>query len=512
LTSLRNSYAKSDKTLSMFKKISLVLPFILLGCQTYRPIVDGAGLCSRSPANNESCTAVLAHNEKTIELKNVEAAFASLDQYWTPDTNSLDFSEPEDLKDHTRRYYLFSSFGLVLAKDLIEREKRGDQTAKILRKIGYKQKYGLLLPNKNLGLMYFNIYRLLIESARAAHIADSEINLPALKFISRTGKIKFVSPGIDPLPDSKNGWRLDLTNEELAPALYAKMIAEKKLILEPVVWFHDIGHIIDSIECPECTAAFRHYFEAKSKSKLPTYNVFRNDYGKWHDYIINETAYFPSPTKIEAITSVIPDFKLTSGSAQSLDQKYLDMPTAKLMALAKKFLAAQEILFPRHGGGARDFYYPRFKKDEELFADVVGFLRKGANRPTMFALERNFNWHFFREEAPGIFDRLDIILNRWNNEDLRKDLRLRYGAATEKDFKLLRHKLVAGHLAEIERKIVVALTLGMGPIQIANDLAALHRTGDVEAYKKSATYQYYSTYPEDSIMELLMLKPFSDPQ
>src|SRR5262249_8625822 len=160
-----------------------------------------------------------------------------------------------------------------LGRTLARRAELGDETVKYLREIGFALEDGNLMPPKDLPAVFTNLNRLFLDSAAKSGVKDEDILYPSFLFyrgqITKKGdqfsgaeEVRFIRPGIDPLPP-KGEWKLLNTSVQTTAELWESMILQQRMILDPAMFQHDVGHVIDNIERPHYMAAYRDYIRAK---------------------------------------------------------------------------------------------------------------------------------------------------------------------------------------------------------------------------------------------------------
>lgn len=508
-------------------RYSILLFAFSLGCQT-RPMSMIDCTSNRTPASSaEKCSSVFTKQIKAPTSKDMSNFFRQLEEFGFSESDILKKIDDGYLAENisTLEFENFyepdinrNLFHTTTAKILGQRQIQKDSTTKILLELGYESVSGNLMPPRDLAGLYSRIFDRLVNSATKAGVAESNIIYPAFLFSRKnpqtnTKEMLFVRPGIDSPPKATEGWKISTRSFELSPAEFNRMLQERKFLLEPGMFFHDMGHIIDFIERPQYMVAFREYSEKKQKAlhdpSVPPAVLWhtlgqvaiRGDIERY----MNEWIYLPSEKNISQIKSTISDLNFSSpNSLTSLQESYKKLSSLELLQKSKAFLKERYVLFSSHGGGSRDFSVERYltpltviKGFEEIFMPEGQAILPRALNDLEVQLrdpDRSYRQH----EAPGFFMRLSYLIDLKEGKevpleisDFLKQHAVKLGST---DFMSYLDLQMAYHLAEIQFRLQMALHYKMTPEQIAQDTALLYERDGWENYKKTKTSQYYSTY------------------
>lgn len=519
------------------------LPLFLLvsSCQTAHKKMDACNSIGRHPASlacegaykNSNVSIAENQEKKDTETLRVEpanftrerssltptqaAVEAAIDQLANYGKDGDRWKYIETVEAHSRMEVKVGSDEKVsLGKELLARRTLKESTAVIMTRLGYKEQYGYLMPPRNQALLYKNLYVAIVESALKAGISSSDIILPALGFTHNvTRQVYFASPGIDKLPDPKE-WRLMNSSEELNAEQFSKMIEDRKLLLDAFMMSHDIGHHIDLIERPQYHVLFRNYVVAratffKNFKDHPGIKNFRS-YDRFVDQVVNEWVYLPNAKNLSTIKKVIPKFEQGKNSSfEDLKTKYRSLDQASILLISQNFFKFRYQLFDKHGGGARDTSYDRFKVDRYHRDYIDRLENKTKEKFSMDYDIRDSITHFLKYEAPALFERIQKLLS--SNPDryvLRAIITAAKHIEKEGDLDAGKHELLAVHLAEVEYRIHQALNNDMTPEQFVKDITEIFKPGGMKKYLQSVTYKYFSTYPVGSLPRVLFVERYGD--
>ncbi|HWU41898.1 MAG TPA: hypothetical protein VN132_00630, partial [Bdellovibrio sp.] len=415
-----------------------------------------------------------------------------------------------------RRPLLSASLGEIL----FQRHQLDDPTTKVMvDKFGYRQYMNQLVPPQNLPALYARIFFELITSARASGLSDDEILLPAFPFvredrISKKRSYLFIRPGIDSLPNRAEGWRPELSMPELKTEEYQQLILEGKYLLDPIGFFHDIGHFIDYIERPRYMPDYRHLVSKKNaiahsnlseaeKIKLYGQIILTGDL----EFFINERLYLPSEKNVARIHQIIPTLKTDSFmSLENTRSLYKNKSSTELVRSAKSFLKNRFLLFSSHGGASRDRLIDVNLATPEFTINGLEetFKTESDQRSISFfpPYDKNVSVYLIHEPV-AIFQRLEYLIAYKEGQTIPIEIE-RYISQMMKDhsYKDMQNfvdVLISYHLAEIQFKIQIALLLKITPEQIATDTALLYEPEGWKKYQLTNTYRYFSTFRHNTI-------------
>lgn len=511
-----------------FCYLILILIFSL-GCQT-RPVSTMDCLSERTPASSaEMCSGVFLTRIKIPNTSDMQNFFRDLENFKSSAREVLKRIEAGYLVENTDIYNIEHAqvpdvyrhlVHVTTGKVLAQRLKLKDSTTKVLTELGYEMVSDQLMPPRYLSSLYSRVFERLAKGAEQAGLAESDVLWPAFLFSRRNAQtnakeLLFVRPGMDPLPKASEGWSLSLRGGELSAVDFNRMLQERKFLLEPGMFFHDMGHIVDFIERPQYMVAFREYSEKKHKAlndpavppavlpHLLGQVAIRGDIERY----MNEWIYLPSEKNIPRIRALISDLNFSSpGSLESLQVSYRKLSSPELLQKAKDFLKERYTLFSSHGGGARDF-----SNERNLFPWVInnGFAEILGTEGTAItsskrALDdkevqlREPDKLYRRHEAPGFFDRLTHLVNLKEGKEKAPEISTFLNQQSVKmgytDLMSFLDLQIAYHLAEVQYRVQMALHYKMTPEQIAKDTALLYDRDGWENYRKTRTSAYYSTY------------------
>jgi hypothetical protein len=483
------------------KLLLLLVTIVLIGCQTAQVAQVDCG--ERSPASDVCIDVFSKWTQPTLPARvpteiEIKSFFDQLTDYSARPWDVIAEVEKAftmNLGDSKRPVY----FGEILAR----RRREKDFTANFLvSRFGYREHAGYVMPPRNYSKLLSRIYTQVFESARANGVPESQIILPAFVF-SRTVRGKkeyaFLRPGIDPLPPKEFGWRLEKESYETPGPVFIDMITNGKMPLTPGMLFHDIGHFIDFIETPKYMPAFRGFLLAKKRFQAeferPGITERQNSYGKivnrdFIDRYLNEWVFLPSKRNAEVIDRTLLS-RNKSETLAEIEQKYSALTPEQAISKTKIVLRNWNLLFSRHGGGARDMSVERRFRQQDLVEGIIelstgisNYVQQGAGRgATMDA-------NYWKNEAPHMRHRLEVFLKILEGQEVPPEVQavVQDGASN----------LLVKQLAEIEFRIRTAQDLQMSPERMASDLALLYQPEGWKQYRRTPTYRYFSTFRDQS--------------
>ncbi len=496
-------------------RISIFIAAILLsGCQTISQ-VDNSPSCSdnREPASLRCESLFESEVKSQPEIQQIQTLrmpskqelstfFAELENYG---------AKPWDIIKAAELGYV-TNVGkpekpIHLGALLIERRSRGESTAKILTELGYKAQSGYLMPPRNISTLYANIYSKLRKSAEEAGIKEEDIIWPCLLFeryseVDRKQELKFVRPGMDALPPKNQNWQIVMRESELNQENFSRMILERKMLFSPGMFSHDINHIIDFIERPHYMPAFKNFLAAKRETQSIIMDLKEAEkiYGKNNnalksDEVLNELMTYPSEARRALIDKTLLSPSSSSESSAETIARYEKLGLERSLKKAREILSKQDILFARHGGGMRDFFVDRY---EDNFQTLKGLEDLIGNKSSYDPLGRDFQRAYLDNEAPGMFQRLALIVNFAENPQALSPVihkRLSWIAPERGvDVQTLTPYLLARQLSEIDQRIRAGLRYQITPEKILSDLSLLAKPQGWKLYLRTSTYAYFSTY------------------
>lgn len=425
--------------------------------------------------------------------------------------------------------YLDQIGGVTLGKELCDRKMMGDFTAQLFSELGFIEKNGMLLPPSDLAGVYLKMYQRIFETADKHGIPREKMPLPSIPFQHSENKsFIFIRPGIDQLPDPQV-WFIPLGKTELNDIQFAQMTEARRLIIEAGMLHHDMGHVADIIERPDYAEIYFHFITQRrqflskfdhlpdgSIQKLKAVDQFLNVTGfarfeiKMGE-VLNEWLYLPKKENQKKIKTIINVKETKNFTRAQLINKYQAMSLSELEIQARKLIENENVLFSRHGGGARDSSFHRFRArdkntDATDSARLIGGSSEVLSAPRYN--KENIIRGYLSLESPALIGRLKKLMTDEAATNAMLSAALNVGRFSDR-FQA-RQELIIHHLAEIEYRLHSALSLSITPEVIATDMTNLYQPGGIEKYRSSKTFKYFSTYPKSSAQYFLFVGLFKN--
>lgn len=504
--------------------LSFLLGF-LLGCQTaFKPPCGP----SRQPSSAALCSQVFKDPPpQEPSLFEIQSFFRQLE----PQGLSGRKISKQIKTDYTAPEKLALSFrSITPGQVLLERLAQGDPTARLLVDLGFTEKKDSILPfigktkslvpPDDISVTISNLYKALIKASDQAGLNPQDIIWPSYLFSRKNpygyGKdeYKFVRPGLDPVPPHKDGWKFIDSSEPLPTDFFAYMITERRMIIPPSLFVHDIGHIVDFIERPLYMKTYRQYQEVRenyfNKFILSSYPsevgpiAYRGDIGVY----FNEFLYLPSSASATAIKALLPGLKLNTLHSLSEHQNYYrNWDLSKLQTVADQLLANRYILFSPHGGAARDWSIERALTESHVMDGYRALEMENAiifeqasrypDHQTNFSTPQGKEFAYLMFETPELLRRLEWLTLASQNKEVPNgfaknfDTLAREQNMTKEAF--IQHSM-ALHIAEIEYRTEAGLFYKMTPEKIVQDTTLLWAKDGWKDYRETDTFKYFSTY------------------
>lgn len=365
------------------KTTFLFLILILLNsCVTQSPnskVISEPSECLQSVRTPSSfmCRDLLNKRELQINGKSIHKVISDIPEYFEGLKKEYEYKDHLNPKSFTENFY---EHGIGLDNHRGERlyqeiEVRSD-TANAFLKLGFKKKGGMLEPPETLQELYGHYYREIFLGSNS-NVAAKNVILPAFIFTRREGdKITYLlsRPGVDPLPSTKDGWRLLRNGTELDHLTFSKSVSEGKFPFEPQMYSHDVGHLIDYILEPNLMNLHREFFRREYNANLsPRVRSSSKMAGNY----LNEFLQFPKTTKHKEWQLLIESRPHSEWDRPSQYRKIQLEAQAKTGALFDRITKVHEFFFEgvnKYGGGSNDgrSMYVFIWAGEALTKTVIG--------------------------------------------------------------------------------------------------------------------------------------------